>query len=140
MRFSIIATAAVVVGITAALPTSTNHVLHEKRSGSSSWSPRPDIRLDKSITLPVRIGLTENNLHLGDDILMRASDPTSEHVSRTSYSTLPLLVAFMSRKTCEGVNLSCIRHISAKGRLIQSMLIVWKAHDDGAGKKPICTY
>ena len=61
-----------------ALPTSANHLVHEKRSGSSSWSPMQGVKPDRRITLPVRIGLTESNLHRGDDILMEVSDPTSD--------------------------------------------------------------
>ena len=61
-----------------ALPTSANHVVHEKRSGSSSWSQMQGAKPDGRITLPVRIGLTQSNLHRGDDILMEVSDPTSD--------------------------------------------------------------
>lgn len=60
-----------------ALPTSSNHVLHEKRSGSSSWSQRDGVKPDGRIKLPVRIGLAERNLHQGDDILMQISSPDS---------------------------------------------------------------
>ena len=61
-----------------ALPTNSRHVLHEKRSGSSSWSENPDVNVDGNMKLPVRIGLTQNNLHLGDEILMQIASPTSE--------------------------------------------------------------
>lgn len=82
MRPSVFATIAAIAAIAAALPTSTNHVLHEKRSGSSSWSPKQGVKPDGRIKLPVRIGLTESNLHLGDEILMRTSDPASEHYGK----------------------------------------------------------
>ena len=72
------AAAAAFVTVVTALPTSANHVVHEKRSGSSNWSPIQGAKPDGRITLPIRIGLTESNLHRGDDILMEVSDPTSE--------------------------------------------------------------
>lgn len=73
-----IAAAATFTALATALPTIADHVVHEKRSGSSSWSPIQGAKPDGRITLPVRIGLTESNLHLGDGILMDVSDPTSE--------------------------------------------------------------
>ena len=73
------AAAAAFATLSNALPTSANHVVHEKRSGSSSsWSPMQGVKPDRRITLPVRIGLTESNLHRGHDILMDVSDPTSD--------------------------------------------------------------
>lgn len=72
------AAAAAFATLSNALPTAANHVVHEKRSGSSSWSPMQGVKPDRRITLPVRIGLTESNLHRGDDILMEVSDPTSD--------------------------------------------------------------
>ena len=61
-----------------ALPKANNHAVHEERGGNSVWVPREDVRPDGSISLPVRIGLTQKNLHLGHDMLMKVSDPTSE--------------------------------------------------------------
>lgn len=72
-----VATGLALAAITSALPTSSNYVLHEKRSGSSSWAVRDGIKPDGRIKLPVRIGLTESNLHQGDDILMQISSPDS---------------------------------------------------------------
>ena len=73
-----VAAAATFATVVTALPASVNHVVHEKRSGSSTWSPMKGAKPDGRITLPVRIGLTESNLDQGDDILMGVSDPTSE--------------------------------------------------------------
>ena len=72
------AAAAAFATLATALPTSANHVVHEKRSGSSNWSPMQDAKPDGRITLPVRIGLTESNLHRGDALLMDVSDPKSD--------------------------------------------------------------
>lgn len=72
------AAAAAFATIATALPTTANHVVHEKRSGASNWSPKQGAKPDGRITLPVRIGLTESNLHRGDEILMEVSDPTSK--------------------------------------------------------------
>ena len=77
-------TAAAVTALAAvvsSLPTST-HVLHEKRSGSTSWAPDERMQPDPRIKLPVRIGLKENNLDLGHDLLMQVSEPDSEHYGK----------------------------------------------------------
>ena len=51
----------------AAAPTSS-HVLHEKRSFAPlHWEKRD--RVDPSVVLPVRIGLTQTNLDLGPGLL-----------------------------------------------------------------------
>ena len=73
-----VAAAAAFSTVVTALPASVNHVVHEKRSGSSTWSPMHGAKPDGRITLPMRIGLTESNLDQGDAILMGVSDPTSE--------------------------------------------------------------
>lgn len=70
-----------------ALPRAHNHVVHEKRNMGSSWVPREDVRPHGKVKLPMRIGLTQTNLHLGHDLLMGVSDPASkkygEHLSLT---------------------------------------------------------
>ena len=87
------AAAAAFATVASALPTSANHVVHEKRSGSSSWAPMQGTKPDGRITLPVRIGLTESNLHLGEDILMDVSNPDSEkygkHLTAEEVMTYP---------------------------------------------------
>lgn len=72
------AAAAAFATTSTALPTFAKHVVHEKRSETSSWSQIQGSKPDGRITLPVRIGLTESNLDRGDNILMEVSDPTSE--------------------------------------------------------------
>jgi tripeptidyl-peptidase-1 len=53
----------------AAIPTSSRHVLHEKRDAvPKTWVKRD--RLDAATTLPVRIGMTQTNLDKGYDLLM----------------------------------------------------------------------
>ena len=95
MLLPILATAAAAAFATlsSALPTSANHIVHEKRSGSSNWSPVQGAKPDGRITLPVRIGLTESNLHKGDDILMEVSDPASDkygkHLTAEQVITFP---------------------------------------------------
>lgn len=78
MRFSLFGTAISLAAVAVALPSPANYVVHEKRSGTTSWSPKDNVKLDGTIKLPVRIGLTESNLNLGDGILMDVSDPVSE--------------------------------------------------------------
>ena len=80
MHLPILVTAAATAYATlsAALPASANYVVHEKRSESPTWSPIQGAKPDGRITLPVRIGLRESNLHRGDAILMDVSDPKSD--------------------------------------------------------------
>lgn len=52
----------------AAAPSSARHVLHEKRHRSSvDWVK--GTRIESSAVLPVRIGLTQTDLHKGPDYL-----------------------------------------------------------------------
>lgn len=54
------------------------HELHEKRNGAPiAWTKRA--RAAEHNVLPMRIGLKQNNLELGDSMLSRLSDPESEH-------------------------------------------------------------
>lgn len=54
--------------LTAALPSQSKHVLHEKRDGPMrNWVKRS--RANGASTIPVRIGLTQNNLHKADDLI-----------------------------------------------------------------------
>lgn len=52
-----------------AVPAPVSHIVHEKRDFiSPKWVKRG--RLYSESTLPVRIGLTQSNLHLGHEYLM----------------------------------------------------------------------
>lgn len=53
------------------------YVLHEKRDGTLPSSLTKKNKLDGSTTLPMRIGLTQNNLHKAHDWLNDVSHPTS---------------------------------------------------------------
>lgn len=54
--------------LAAAAPASVNHVLHEKReSAPRAWAKLD--RVDPTIVLPVRIGLTQSNLKKGPSLL-----------------------------------------------------------------------
>lgn len=53
------------------------YVLHEKRDGTLPSSLTKRNKLDGSTTLPMRIGLTQNNLHKAHDWLNDVSHPTS---------------------------------------------------------------
>lgn len=59
----------VAVALTAtAAPTSTSHAVHEKRQLQPlNWEKYS--RVDPSIVLPVRIGLTQSNLESGPALL-----------------------------------------------------------------------
>jgi tripeptidyl-peptidase-1 len=52
-----------------ALPAPESHVVHERRDfRSHAWVKRD--RIDSSIVIPVRIGMTQSNLENGHDLLM----------------------------------------------------------------------
>ena len=64
---TLILSAAIALTATAA-PTSTSHVVHEKRQLQPlNWKKYS--RLEPSVVLPVRIGLTQSNLEIGPDLL-----------------------------------------------------------------------
>ena len=67
MHLSIL-TAFALALIASAIPTPATHSLHEKRGAAPlTWEKRS--RVDADITLPVRIGLTQSNLHRGPGLL-----------------------------------------------------------------------
>jgi len=68
MRFTDIFLAGACAISVCAIPSS-NHVVHEKRTEAPKyWEKRGRLKADG--VLPMRIGLTQRNLHKGDDLLM----------------------------------------------------------------------
>ena len=57
-----------IAALSGAIPAPVKHVLHEKRSKHVDWVKGERIKRDS--VLPVRIGLTQNNLEKGDEYLM----------------------------------------------------------------------
>lgn len=52
-----------------AVPHPAKHVVHERRDSTpKTWIKRD--RLDATVELPVRIGMTQSNLDKGHDLLM----------------------------------------------------------------------
>ncbi|KAH8811080.1 putative protease S8 tripeptidyl peptidase I [Xylogone sp. PMI_703] len=76
MHFLGFATIALGIGFSIAGPAPRNHVRHEKRDASSQWVRRS--RVDPDVKLPVRIALSQSNIHFAHDLLMEISDPRSE--------------------------------------------------------------
>jgi len=76
MQILNLATLALLVGSAVAIPTPHGHVLHEKRARSSQWQKRS--RAAPGTTLPVRIGISQPDIHLGHDLLMEISNPKSK--------------------------------------------------------------
>ncbi|KAK5992133.1 Aorsin [Cladobotryum mycophilum] len=72
---------ALAASVVAASPF-TNHVTHEKRDAATQghWIKRD--RLSPKDVLPMRIGLTQRNLHRGHDLLMDVSDPSSKNYGK----------------------------------------------------------
>lgn len=57
-----------IAALSGAVPAPVKHVLHEKRSEHVDWVKGERVKRDS--VLPVRIGLTQNNLEKGDEYLM----------------------------------------------------------------------
>lgn len=68
MFFQLFALVAIAASAAAA-PTSSPHVLHEKREvPPQNWVKRDLV--GRNVKLPMRIGMTQSNLHIGEDLLM----------------------------------------------------------------------
>jgi len=64
-----IATFAALATAIVAIPMESVHKLHEKRGTPlQAWVKRS--KVEPTMVLPVRIGLKQNNIHLGHDLLM----------------------------------------------------------------------
>ncbi|KAL8835046.1 MAG: hypothetical protein Q9170_003474 [Blastenia crenularia] len=81
MKSSLLLSILALAASVAALPAST-HVVHEKRSSTSSWTKLTEVQLDQRINLPVRIGLTESNLDTGYASLLDIAHPTSKNYGK----------------------------------------------------------
>lgn len=61
--------AVAIAALSGAVPAPIKHVLHEKRDRQSiDWVK--GARVERDAVLPIRIGLTQNNLEKGYDLLM----------------------------------------------------------------------
>ncbi|KAI9852854.1 MAG: hypothetical protein M1838_004413 [Thelocarpon superellum] len=79
MRSSLLALGLLVASVLAS-PVS-HHVVHEKREAApANW--RRAARLNAEAVLPLRIALTQQNLHRGADFLMDVADPTSPNFGK----------------------------------------------------------
>ncbi|KAI9722688.1 MAG: hypothetical protein M1812_001619 [Candelaria pacifica] len=79
MRFSLLAIT-IIVASALASPT-LRHVVHEKRNRLPvDWFKRS--RPEGHLIIPMRIALTQSNLHLGDEFLMNVADPSSPNFGR----------------------------------------------------------
>ena len=64
MRFNFLAFSTAFAAAAVGLSTPNNHVLHEKRGTPlKHWAKRS--KLDPRTTLPMRIGLSQSNVHNG---------------------------------------------------------------------------
>lgn len=83
MRFSILFTGVSCIAACSAAPTANNHnfELHEKRDGSPhQWRRRHPAHPND--LLPVRIGLTQRNLHKAEEYILDVSDPSSPNFGK----------------------------------------------------------
>ena len=89
MRFSIAAAVAVAAFLLpcSAAPVSSKHVLHEKRDGKlHQWE-----KLDRAAThhtLPIRIGLRQQNLEYADSYIYDVADPSSTNFGESAPKSL----------------------------------------------------
>lgn len=71
MRLSLPCLLTAAAGFAAAGPIPETHAVHERRSldgPGSKWVKRG--RVEPETTLPIRVGLTQSNLHKGEEWLM----------------------------------------------------------------------
>ena len=112
--------------LSSALPSKTrsSHVLHEKRSSLGAW--RKSTRVDPNAIVPLRIGLTQSNLHTGYDRLMEVSHPSSkqygrflsaEDVHELFKPAEDAVAAVREWLVLEGVDVGAIVHSENKGWL-----------------------
>ncbi|OKL58204.1 hypothetical protein UA08_06451 [Talaromyces atroroseus] len=81
MFFLKIASVSALTALAVAAPSSSRHVLHEKRKQpATDWVK--GTRIEGSAILPIRIGLTQSNLHQGPEYLKMVSDPASERYGK----------------------------------------------------------
>ncbi|KAL6830938.1 peptidase S8/S53 domain-containing protein [Trichoderma sp. SZMC 28015] len=73
---------AVLLSVAVARVVPSSHVRHEVRDGllNSHWTKKS--RIEGETTVPVRVGLTQSNLDIGEAMLMNISHPNSEHYGK----------------------------------------------------------
>ncbi|KAH8688998.1 putative protease S8 tripeptidyl peptidase I [Talaromyces proteolyticus] len=78
---AILANAICTVSSSTKSPSPGSHILHERRSYTpASWIKRSQAPRD--MLLPIRVGISSQNIDQGHDYLMDISDPTSENFGR----------------------------------------------------------
>ena len=85
MRFSAAVAAVALVLTCSAAPTSTKHVLHEKRDSKPQQWEKHDRALAHHV-LPIRIGLRQRNLENAEHFIYDVSDPSSPNFGRLALS------------------------------------------------------
>lgn len=100
MRLVSLLTALSCVSLVYAVPARrTNHVLHEKRATDPEETDWVQSRkLEGHKVLPMRFGLTQQNLHLLEEMLMKVSHPDSPDYAQ-HYSPAEVASAFAPHAT-----------------------------------------
>ncbi|TVY84969.1 Tripeptidyl-peptidase sed1 [Lachnellula suecica] len=124
MRASILVLAAVCSVPYFAVPTADprHFVLHEKRDGAPhQWAKRTRAHPDE--VLPVRIGLTQSNLHRAEEYILDVSDPRSPNFGKHWSAEKVANVFAPAKKTHDGVvdwlvsyGIDASRHTYSTGR------------------------
>jgi tripeptidyl-peptidase-1 len=68
MRFTVAGVAILLVTGALSVAIPDNHVVHEEKRSTRGW--KRSTKLEDDVSFPVRIGLTQSNLHLGYELLM----------------------------------------------------------------------
>lgn len=68
MRLTVAGVAIFLVAGALSVAIPANHVVHEEKRSIRGW--KRGTKLEDDVSLPVRIGLTQRNLHLGYELLM----------------------------------------------------------------------
>ena len=68
MRFTITGVAIFLITEALSVVIPENHVVHEEKEPTRGW--KRGTKLEDDVSFPVRIGLTQSNLHLGYELLM----------------------------------------------------------------------
>jgi hypothetical protein len=92
-----------IVAVTGAVPAPIKHVLHEKRD-KHAYDWIKGARVESDAVLPVRIGLTQNNLEKGDELLMEVYVigilPCVKLCAKTSDKVEPILCQIWTVLVC----------------------------------------
>jgi tripeptidyl-peptidase-1 len=114
-------------------PIATSYVVHEKRDGVPGGWTRGG-KVNPHMSLPLRIALKQNNLHLGHDHLMDVSDPRSENYGQHWSATRVAEYFAPSEDSVDAVKQWLVSSGIDAGRLSRSFSLGWIELDASASE------